>query len=85
MNGNDVTVLDTQVVSHYTVQTTAAIIELIVTEDNKHGVLSLFASNQDGIATEKLESVHSVVGQGDDGVVVINGISDPSCRQCLFQ
>lgn len=61
MDGDNVTVLHTQVVSHHTVQTTAAIIEVVITKDNKHGVLSLLAPDEDGVATEQLESVHGVV------------------------
>ena len=61
VDGDNVTVLHTEVVSDHAVQTTAAIIEVIITEDNKHGVLPLLASDEDGVATEQLESVHGVV------------------------
>lgn len=61
MNSDNVTVLHTQVVSHHTVQTTAAIVKVIVTKNNEHCVLSLLASDEDGVTTEQLESVHGVV------------------------
>lgn len=61
MDGDNVTVLHAQVVPHHTVQATAAVIEVIITKDNKHGVLSLLAPYEDGVATEQLESVHGVV------------------------
>lgn len=61
MNGNDVTVLHAQVVAHNSIQTTATVIKIIITKDDKDSVLSLFATNEDRITTEKLESVHGVV------------------------
>ena len=79
MDGNDVTVLDPQVVTDDSVDPDTTIIQLIICENDQDGVLSLLASDQDGITTEKLKSVHSIVGQGDDGVIIINGISNPEC------
>lgn len=66
--------LDPKVVTDNTVDAGTAIIEVVVGKDDQHSVLSLLATNQDSVATEQLESVHGVVGEGDDGVVVINGI-----------
>lgn len=61
VDGDDIAVLDAQVVPHNTVQAAAAVIEVIITKNNQDGVLSLLASDEDGIATEQLESVHGVV------------------------
>lgn len=61
VDGDNVTVLHTQVVSDHPVQTTAAVIEVVITKDNKYGVLSLLAPDEDSVATEQLESVHGVV------------------------
>jgi hypothetical protein len=61
VNGDNVTVLNTQVVTDHTVQTTAPVIEVIIAKDDEYGVLSLLASDENGVATEQLESVHGVV------------------------
>jgi hypothetical protein len=51
-------VLDTKVVADDTVDASAAIIELLISQDNEHGVLSLLAADKDGVTTEKLQGVH---------------------------
>ena len=58
MDCNHVTVLDTKVVANDTVDASAAIIELLISQDNEHGVLSLLAADKDGVTTEKLQGVH---------------------------
>lgn len=58
VDGDDITVLDSQVVAHNTVQTAAAVIEVIVTEDDQNSVLSLLSANENCITTEELEGVH---------------------------
>jgi hypothetical protein len=78
VDGDHVTVLDTQVVADNSVDTGAAVIELIVGEDDQDGVLSLLASNQDGVTTEELKGVHGGLGQGNDAVVIVDGIGDPA-------
>ena len=74
MDGDNVTVLHPQVVSNDAVDASRAIIEIIVGEYDENGVLSLLALDQHGVATEQLERLHSVVREGDDGVVVVDGI-----------
>ena len=76
-----VTVLNTQVVAHNTVDSGTAFIQLLVGKDNEHGILSLLASYKDCVATEKLKGVHGSLGQGDDAVVIINGIGNPAGEQ----
>lgn len=61
MNGDNIAVLDAKVVANNAVQPGAAIIKVIVGQNNKHGVLSLLASDKDGIAAEELKSLHRVV------------------------
>ena len=78
VDGDHVTVLDAKVVADDTVDASAAVIELLVGEDDEHRVLSLLASNEDGVASEKLESVHGGLGQGNDAVVVIDSIGNPN-------
>lgn len=77
MNGDNVSVLDPQIVTNNTVETSAAVIKIIVREDNQDGVLSLLSTNQDGIAAEELERLHGVIGESDDGVVIIDGVGYP--------
>ena len=61
MDGNDVTVLDPQVVTDDSVDPDTTIIQLIVCKNNQDGVLSLLASYEDGIASKQLELLHGVV------------------------
>lgn len=77
VDGDHVTVLDAEVVADDTVDASTAVIELLVGEDDEHRILSLLASDEDGIASEKLEGVHGGLGQGDDAVVIIDGIGNP--------
>ncbi len=49
---DDVSVLDTKIVSHDTVQPCTTIIEIIIGQHDQHCVLSLFALNKDCITAE---------------------------------
>lgn len=77
MDGDDVAMLDTQVVAHNAIQAAAAVIEIIITEHDQNSIFSLFAANEDSITTEQLEGIHGVVGQSNNGVVIVDGIGDP--------
>lgn len=77
VDGDHITVLDSQVVANDSVDASATIIEFLVSKNDEDGVLSLLASNQNGIASEKLELVHSGLGEGDNTVVIVDGIGDP--------
>ena len=61
MDGDDVAVLDPQVVADNPVDASTAVIKVVVGEDNQHGVLPLLAANQHRVATEKLERLHCVI------------------------
>lgn len=74
MNGDHVAVLDTKVVAHNTVDAGAAIIEIVIGQDDQHSVLALLALHENCITTEELESLHSVVREGNDRVIIVNGI-----------
>jgi hypothetical protein len=76
VDGDHVTVLDPQVMAHDSVDASAAIIELIIGEDNEDGVLSLLASDKNGVTSEELERVHGGLGEGNDAVVIVDGIGD---------
>lgn len=72
--------LHTEVVSDHTVDTSTAIIKVIIGKDDQDGVLSLLSLNQDCISTEELQGLHGVVGQSNNRVVVVNGIGDTKAR-----
>lgn len=61
VDGHNVAVLHAQVVPHNTVQTTTAVVKIIVTKNDKDSVLSLLSPNEDRVAAEQLKSVHGVV------------------------
>ena len=71
VDGNDVAVLDTEVVADNTVDAGLTILEIVVGENNQDSILALLSLDQDSVATEELESLHGVVGEGDDGVVIV--------------
>lgn len=74
MNSDHVAVLDTKVVADNTVDAGAAIIEIVIGQDDQHSVLALLALHENCITTEELESLHSVVREGNDRVIIVNGI-----------
>jgi hypothetical protein len=76
VDGDDVTKLYAEVVPDHAVHADGAIIEVVVGEDDEHGVLSLLALDEDSVATEQLKGLHGVVGEGQDGVVIGGGVGD---------
>ena len=76
MDGNNVAVLDAEVVTDNAVDAGLTIFEIVIGENNQDGILALLSLDQDGIATEELEGLHGVVGKGDDGVVIVGGVSN---------
>jgi hypothetical protein len=74
VDGNDVAVLHTEVVAHNAVDAGTAIIEIIIGQDNQHSVLALLALDQNCVAPEELEGFHGVVGESNNGVVIVDGI-----------
>lgn len=74
VDGDDIAVLDAQVVADHSVYPRRAIIEVVVGKHNEHCVLALLALDQDRVATEQLERLHGVVGESDNGVVIVDGI-----------
>jgi hypothetical protein len=76
MDGDDITMLHTQIVPYDTVDASTAIIQVVIVQDNENSVFSLLAFDENCITTEELESVHSLVRKRDDGVVVIYSVSD---------
>jgi len=78
MDRNNVAVLDPKVVSDDSVDASAAVIDIIVGQHDEDRVLPLLAANQNGITTEKTERLHGILGEGDDGVVIVGSIRDPA-------
>jgi hypothetical protein len=54
VNSDDIAVLDTKVVSNHTVHTSTAIIQIIISKDDKNSILALLALDKYSIATEEL-------------------------------
>jgi len=77
VDSDNITVLDPEIVTDDAVETSAAVIEIIVGEDDQDGVLPLLSTDEDCVAAEELEGLHGVVGKGDDGVVIIDSIGYP--------
>lgn len=69
--------LDAEVVANHTVDAGTAVIELLVSEDDEDSVLSLLAADENCVATEKLQLLHGVFGEGNNAVVIIDGIGNP--------
>jgi hypothetical protein len=76
VDGDNVAVLDPQIVPHNAVYPGGAVIEVIISKDDQDGVLPLLALHKNCVATEELERLHGIVGEGDDGVVIVDGIGD---------
>lgn len=74
MDGDDVAMLHTKVVSHDTVDAGTAVIEIIIRQHDQNGVLALLALYQNCVATEELERLHGIVGKSDHGIVIVDRI-----------
>jgi hypothetical protein len=85
VDGDHVTVLDAQIVADDSVDSSATVVQLLIGEDDEHCILALLASDQDCVAAKKLERVHRRLGQGNDAVVIIDGIGDPSWMLDAFK
>ncbi len=76
MDRDHVPKLDPQVVPNNAVDASAPIIEIVVRQNDEHGILSFLAFDQDCIATKQLQSLHGVVGECDDRVVIVGGVGN---------
>ena len=76
VNSDNIAMLHTEVVSDHTVDTSTAVIEVVVRQHDKNGVFPHLTLDQDRVTAEKLESVHSVVGESNNGVIIVDGIGD---------
>ena len=61
VDGDNITVLDTQVVANDTVYPRRTIVKVVIGEHDKNGVLPLLALDEDCVTTEELERLHGIV------------------------
>ena len=85
MHSDHIAVLDTKIVTHNTVDAGTSIIEIVIGQDDQHSVLALLALDEDGVTPEQLEGVHCVVGESNNGVVIVDGIGDTSTQTVSTQ
>lgn len=83
LDGDHVAVLDPEVVANDSVNASAPIVELLVSEDDENGVFPLLPTNENGVATEELEVLHGSLGQRNDGVVIVSSVGHPVCWRRL--
>lgn len=76
MNGDDITILHAEVMSNNTVDSGTSVIKVIICQHDQHCIPSHLALDQDSVSTEETESLHRVIGEGDDGIIIIDGIGD---------
>lgn len=76
MHRDHITVLDTEVVPHDTVDTCTPIIKVVIRKNNQNGILAHFTLDQNRIATEELQRLHGIVGESDNRVVIVDCIGD---------
>jgi len=74
--GDDVTVLNSEVVTNDSVETSATIIKLVIGEDDQNSILPLLAFYEDGITTKQTKGFHGLVGQTDNRVIIVGGIGN---------
>lgn len=84
MNGNRVAVLNTEIMSHDTVNAGTPVIQVIICKNNQNGILAHFTPDQDRVASEKLQGLHGVIGERDNGVVIIYGIRDTCSKASQY-
>jgi hypothetical protein len=78
LDGNHVTVLDPEVVANHSVDASAAVVEILISEDDEDSVTPLLSADENGISTEELKRLHGLLGQGNDGVVIVGSIGNPA-------
>lgn len=81
VHGDHIAVLHAQVMSHNTVDTGAPIIEVVIGQNDQHGIPSHLTLDEDCVATEELEGLHGIIREGDDGIVIVDGVSDTVASQ----
>ena len=68
--------LNTKVVSNDAVHSCAAVVQVIFRQYDQNSIFSLLALDEDCVAAEEPKSLHGVVGEADDGIVVIDSVGN---------
>lgn len=76
VNGNNVSETDAQVVADDLVDANLGLLNVVVGENNQHGVAALLALDEHGVAAEETELLHGGSVHGKNRVVVVGGIVD---------
>lgn len=76
MDSDQITVLDTEVMPDNTVDANAAVIEIVIGQHDQDGILPHLTLNQNCVTPEELQGIHSVIGESDNGVIIVSGIGD---------
>ena len=85
MDSDQVTVLDTEVMPDNTVDANATVIEIVIGQHDQDGILPHLTLNQNCVTPEKLQGIHSVVGESNNGVIIVSGVSDTVRGRVLGQ
>ena len=54
MDGDDIAMFNTEVVSNDSIDTSATVVKIIIGQDDEDSISSLLALDQNGVATEEL-------------------------------
>lgn len=76
MHGDNIAMLDTQIVPYHAVHPGAPIIQIVVSQDYEDCIFSLLSFHQHSISAKELKVIHRGVRQSNDGVVIIDSISN---------
>jgi hypothetical protein len=77
VDGDDIAMLDAEIMSNHTVHTCTTIIQFVISENDENSILALFALHKNSIATEELQCLHGIIGERNNGVVIVDSICDP--------
>jgi hypothetical protein len=77
MNSDDIAVLDAKVMSNNTVHTCTPVIQLIISKDDQDCILAFLSFYQDSVTTKQLQSLHGVVGECNNRIIIVDGIRNP--------
>ena len=76
MNSDNISMLHTEVVANNTVHSRTPIVKVIIRKHDQHCVFPLLALNENCIAAEELQCFHGIIREGDNGIIIVNGIGD---------
>mmetsp|Transcript_114916 Transcript_114916/g.187257 ORF Transcript_114916/g.187257 Transcript_114916/m.187257 type:complete len:246 (+) Transcript_114916:695-1432(+) len=89
MDGHNISKTNSQVLTHYLVQSHLLVIEVVICKHNAHRVLALFAFDQYVVSTEEVQLLHFCLGERDYRIVIVESLLNdeavwrPLLRQLL--